>query len=151
MTVLGDNGLTRVSTMMTFAGIIVDYPKYDIPDGTDSYNYLHYAGHAKLFDNFFFFGGSADGTQISFLTGCVIQKTSFRLPYIFQSTYSSAIFHFKTSNLPLEIINCNYFQSLFVLFKWKKRPLLRLRRCKSNISVYNILLSPVLELGSFRE
>ena len=97
MTVLGDQGLVRTSIMMTFAGVFVDNPKYIIPDGTDSYNFLYLAGHARLYDHFYFFGGDADRRQISFLTGCVIQETSYRLPADFRSHYSSAIFHFETS------------------------------------------------------
>ena len=122
MTVLGDHGLTRVSTMMTFAGVVVAYPKYIIPDGTDSYNYLYYAGHAKLYDHFYFFGGLADSTQIGFLTGCVIQKTSYRLPYGFDSRYSSAIFHFKTSKIA-NLNNIDFIFSLLMLFKWTRSTL----------------------------
>ena len=97
MTVLGDQLLVRISIMMTFSGVFVDNPEYSIPDGTDSYNFLYRAGHAKLYDHFYFFGGEADKNQISFLSGCTIHKTNFRLPADFVSLYSSAIFHFETS------------------------------------------------------
>jgi hypothetical protein len=120
MTVLGDYWVTRVSTMMTFAGVVVDYPKYIIPDGTDSHNYLQNAGHAKLYDRFYFFGGQADPTQIGFLTGCVIQKTSYRLPYGFYH-FSSAIFHFKTSKIAN--LNNDFLFSLLMLFKWTRSTL----------------------------